>query len=376
MTPLRSPLMGACLATVLGLTVARPLAAQEMDHSQHMANDMASAHTAGHHGAHTAPIGVMADHVLPKGRWMLSYRFMQMQMAGSRDGTTSLTPEEIVTTVPNPFGMPPTLRVVPTDMTMRMHMVGAMYGLTDKITLMAMANILTNEMDHITFQGGMGTTRLGEFTTKSSGFSDTSIGAIFGLYEGEKAHQQLNFSLMLSLPTGSISQTDDILTPMNTRPSPRLPYPMQLGSGSFDLRPGLAASTRLGDWSMGAQVMGTLRMNDNDADYRLGDAGMITAWAAYQFAPWVSASGRLEARHQGKIRGQDPMIMAPVQTADPDNQGGETITALLGVSLAGQQGWMKGNRLSVEFGLPLYRNLSGPQLETDWTLTVGLQKAF
>ncbi|MEM7568877.1 MAG: transporter [Pseudomonadota bacterium] len=323
-----------------------------------------------------APIGVMADHRHKKGEWMLSYRFMQMQMAGNRDGTKSLAPEEIVTTVPNRFGMPPTLRVVPTDMTMRMHMVGAMYGLTDKITLMAMANILTSEMDHITFQGGMGTTRLGEFTTETSGFGDTSIGAIFGLDDGSNEHRQLNFSLMLSMPTGSISQTDDILTPMNTRPSPRLPYPMQLGSGSFDLRPGITGRTRIGDWSIGGQVMGTLRMNDNDADYRLGDAAMITAWAAYEFAPWASTSGRLEARHQGKIRGQDPMIMAPVQTADPDNQGGETITALLGVNLAGQQGWIKGHRLAVEFGLPLYRNLNGPQLETDWTLTVGWQKAF
>ena len=89
-----------------------------------------------------APIGVMADHRHKKGEWMTSYRFMHMDMSGNRDGTDSLSPEEIVTTVANPFANPPmmpsTLRVVPTDMPMQMHMVGGMYGLSDRITLMAM----------------------------------------------------------------------------------------------------------------------------------------------------------------------------------------------------------------------------------------------
>jgi len=98
-----------------------------------------------------APIGVMADHRHKKGEWMLSYRYMYMDMSGNRDGTDGLSPEEIVTTVANPFGAPPTLRVVPTDMPMQMHMVGGMYGLSDRITLMAMGMYIEKEMDHITF---------------------------------------------------------------------------------------------------------------------------------------------------------------------------------------------------------------------------------
>ncbi|MEM1019113.1 MAG: transporter [Pseudomonadota bacterium] len=323
-----------------------------------------------------APIGVMADHRHEKGEWMLSYRFMTMDMEGSRDGTTSLSPEEIVTTVANPFGMPPTLRVVPTQMTMNMHMIGGMYGLSDRITLMAMTNIISLEMDHITFQGGMGTNRLGTFTTESSGFGDSVLGAIIGLDDGTSKHDQMNVALLFGIPTGSITNTDQILTPMNTTPTPRLPYPMQLGSGSFEFRPNVTSRNRIGDWSLGGQLSGIVRINENDEDYRLGHVGAATAWLSYEFAPWISASGRVEARHQGKISGQDPLIAAPVQTADPENQGGETVTALLGVNLAGQEGVIKGHRLGFEFGLPLYRNLNGPQLETDWTLTVGWQKAF
>lgn len=327
-----------------------------------------------------APIGVMADHRHKKGEWMTSYRYMFMDMSGNRDGTNSLSPEEIVTTVENPFAnppmMPPTLRVVPTDMPMQMHMLGGMYGLTDRITLMAMGMYVSKEMDHITFQGPMGTTRLGEFTTETTGFGDTTIGAIIGLDDGSDAHRQINLGLAVSLPTGSIEETDQILTPMGATPSPRLPYPMQLGSGSFDLKPSLTARSRTGKWSYGAQASAVVRLDENDEGYTLGDVAEITGWLAYEPEPWISLSGRLKARSVGQIDGDDPLIRAPVQTADPDNHGGETVEALFGINLAGQTGWQRGHRIAAEIGVPLMRDLNGPQMETDLTFTLGWQKAF
>jgi len=120
-----------------------------------------------------APIGVMADHRHEQGEWMLSYRYMYMDMSGSRDGTDSLSPEEIVTTVENPFAnppmLPPTLRVVPTDMPMQTPMVGGRYGLTDRSTLMAMGLYVTKEMDPITYPGTVGSPRLAEVITHDHG---------------------------------------------------------------------------------------------------------------------------------------------------------------------------------------------------------------
>ena len=218
-----------------------------------------------------APIGVMADHRHKQGEWMLSYRYMYMDMSGNRIGDDGVSPEDIVTTVANPFAnppmMPPTLRVVPTDMPMQMHMVGGMYGLTDRITLMAMGMYVEKEMDHITFQGAAGTARLGEFTTETAGIGDTTIGAIIGLDDGAYEHRQINLGLALSLPTGSITETDQILTPMGTTPSPRLPYPMQLGSGTFDFKPSLTARSRTGQWSYGGQASAVIRLDDNDEGY-------------------------------------------------------------------------------------------------------------
>jgi len=70
------------------------------------------------------------------------------------------------------------------------------------------------------------------------------------------------------------------------------------------------------------------------------------------------------------------LIVAPVQTANPDFQGGETLEALFGVNLLGQTGYTRGHRLAFEFGFPLVRDLNGPQLETDYMFTLGWQKAF
>lgn len=323
-----------------------------------------------------APIGVMADHRHKKGEWMLSYRYAYMDMDGNRDGTKALDPETIVTTVANPFGSPATLRVVPTQMEMNMHMVGAMYGLSDRITVMGMGMIMSNEMDHVTFAGGAGDTSLGEFTTKSSGVGDTTLGAIIGLDKGTKAHRQINLGLAISIPTGSNTKTDTVLTPMDTTPELRLPYPMQIGSGTWDAKPSLTGRTRFGRWSVGGQASAVIRLDTNKEGYQLGDRVEGTTWLAYEPKPGVSVSGRLRVQSQGKIDGNDDEIAVPVQTADPNNQGGEILEALVGVNFAASKGALKGARFAAELGLPLYRDLNGPQLETDMTVTLGVQKAF
>ena len=82
----------------------------------------------------------------------------------------------------------------------------------------------------------MGTNRLGEFTTETEGFGDTTLSALIRFFERE--HQSAHLNAGFSIPTGSIEETDDILTPMGMRPTVRLPYPMQLGSGTFDAKPG------------------------------------------------------------------------------------------------------------------------------------------
>ncbi len=319
-----------------------------------------------------APIGVMGDHTHDKGELMFSYRFMQMEMQGNRDGTSGISPETIVTTVPNRFAnppmMPPTLRVVPTEMTMNMHMFGVMYAPLERVTLMAMLNYVDKSMEHITFAGATGTTRLGTFKTETSGLGDTSLTALIRL-AGDHS-QRWHATLGVSLPTGDTDETDTILTPMNTRPSPRLPYPMQLGSGTYDVIAGLTHARNWERWGFGAQWRSTVRTGDNDEGYTLGDEHRLQAWLSRLLTPAVSVSGRIEYFDRGNIDGIDPLIAAPVQTADPDRQGIQRIDLGVGANVVLPD---ERHRLAFEFSVPVRQDLDGPQLETDWQLTLGWQ---
>jgi hypothetical protein len=169
----------------------------------------------------------MGDHTHAKNGWMLSYRYMNMQMDGMRSGTERVSSSDVFDA---------NYAVAPESMSMEMHMLGAMYPPTDKLTLMVMANYIETEMNHLVNPAVAGMINGGEsgFTTESSGLGDLKISALYRFYlEGNhKAH----FGLGLSLPTGSIDEKDD--TPaMGGRQRQQLPASMQLGSGTFDLLP-------------------------------------------------------------------------------------------------------------------------------------------
>jgi hypothetical protein len=323
-----------------------------------------------------APIGVMGEHMHNKGEWMLSYRYMNMNMDGNRIGDSSVSSETIIATTANRFfgiaGQPANLRIVPLEMTMEMHMFGAMYAPTDWLSLILMGNYTEKSMDHVTFNGA-GTAEVGNFTTTSKGIGDTKVAGLFKLYENNIHHLHLNAGV--SIPTGSTEKRGDVLLPNSNTANVRLPYPMQLGSGTVDILPGLTYTATLNKFSWGAQYMGTLRTG-RDNGYSLGDEQEITSWISYQWQPWISTSTRVAYSHKKQIDGIDPNIVGPVQTADPDKQGGDVVNLMFGMNLAGQSGMLRGHRLAVEVGIPLHRDLNGPQLETDMIVTAGWQFAF
>ena len=331
-----------------------------------------------------APIGVMADHAHKKGEVMISFRQMHMEMSGNQVGTQDIGPDAIVTTIPNRFAgapmQPPTLRIVPTSMRTDMYMLGAMYAPSDTVTLMVMGHYIEKEMDHITYQGGAGTTRLGTFQTNPKALGDTKVAALFpllGISEPTAdVRDELTLKAGISVPTGSTDETAQILTPMNAQPTVRVPYMMQAGTGTWDLEPALTYKARRGRLGFGGQAAASIRLGDNKWGYSFGDIYEATAWLSYRPAQWISLSGRIKGRTMGQVDGIDPNIVGPVQTANPDFQGGERVDLIAGINLVGTHGGLAGHRLGLEFGAPFYQDLNGPQMAGDWTLTVGYQKAF
>jgi hypothetical protein len=325
-----------------------------------------------------APISIMGDHTHKKSEWMLSYRYMYMDMDGMRQGNNRINSASV-------FGQGYT--VTPEWMTMEMHMLGAMYAPNEQLTLMLMTHFTTLEMRHRIFPGApmMLTNVVGgdRFTTRSSGLGDTKLGALYTLYETDK--QKLLSGLSLSLPTGSITERDR--TPRPAMPptfnSEQLPASMQLGSGTYDLIPSLTYVRKHELITLGLQSTATIRLeSENDQGYRKGHRFEANAWISYLIDTALSLNTGLRYHNEGQLKGVQQGIgqTGPngrsVTTAFNENYGGERIDLSFGANYIFERGVAQGHRLAFEVQLPIWQKLNGIQLETDSIITVGWQKAF
>lgn len=305
-----------------------------------------------------APIAVMGDHTHNAGEWMFSYRYGRMEMDGNRDGTSSVSTSEIHQD----------FMIAPLDMTMEMHMFGTMFGVNDKVTLMAMIPYKELEMEMLTSPMSMGMMPANhKFKTRSKGFGDLKLSALWSLMSDD--YSSLHATIGMGFPTGSIKKQDD--NAMGVRA--KMPYMMQLGSGTYDPILGLTYVMKNANWTYGLQTLNTFRLGKNDQGYQLGNEYTASTWASKNLNHSVSLSLRLDAKAWEDIDGDDDelnVMMAP--TARTDLRGGQRVDGLLGLNyLHGS-----GHRLGVELGIPLHQDLDGPQMETDYRLMIGWQYAL
>ncbi len=306
-----------------------------------------------------APIGVMGDHMHEAGEFMLSYRYMRMRMDENRDRTSNLTDGDVLREG---------YMATPRDMDSEMHMFGVMYAPTDWVTLMAMLPYVRKQMDHVNAAGV-------RFHTESDGIGDFKFTTLWRLYQGEMHHLHLN--LGASFPTGGIRYSDKTPSPMgyvNTT----LPFPMQIGSGTYDTLPGMTYVGHTSFLSWGAQAIGTIRAGKNEAGWRAGNRADATAWVALPWHRHISNSLRFSYQYFANYVGDEdrPPPPSAIPTADPKRRGGHRVDVFPGLNVTIPLGPLGTHRLGIEAGFPIYQWLDGPQLETDWTLTVGWQKAF
>lgn len=327
---------------------------QPIDHSDH------GGHTGHHDHDILAPVGIMSDHTHEAGGGMLSYRYMYMSMSDNYIGSDKVSDAQIIS--PSGEGY----MVTPTSMEMNMHMLGAMWAPHDEVTLMLMVPYLFKSMDHLRRDGL-------RFNTESDGFSDLRLSSLIEVMDIHD--HRINLNLGISAPTGSITEKGFVPGPGNTQ----LPYPMQMGSGTWDLLPGLTYLGEAGQWSWGAQFLANIRLDTNSQGYRLGNEYSLTTWGAYRWSDWISTSLRVVGTTWDDIHGKDKSLAIPagaVPTADPDLRGGDRVDILAGINIYLQDGFMKGHRLALEVGGPVYQDLHGPQLGNEWMLIVGWQKKW
>lgn len=335
-------------------------------------------------GRHAAvPADVQGATMIPAGKFMVGYSYMDMDMAGNYIGDSTVSPKDIVISVPSMMKMSgmsgmmsgyEDYRIVPTSMTAQMHMLHVMYGVTDWLNLTVMASYEQKWMRMTTFSGATGSKVLGTGNAQTSGFGDTSIGSLWRIYQDQTNHVHLN--LGLNLPTGSTTETVRMLSPAGTYMTMRASYGMQLGTGTYDLMPGVTYTGQSDAWSWGAAYRGRFALGDNSHGYHYGALNELAGWGGYSWLPGITTTAEIEGSIQGRIHGADPDIMGLMQGTNPRFYGGRQLTLLGGLAISGMRFGLKGTQLAITAGGPVYQDLNGPQLGRSWQFGLNLGAMF
>ena len=296
-------------------------------------------------------INVLGTHIHPAGQWMIGYTYMLENMNGNLEGTHSVSNSQVLKS----------FNVSPTNMTMQTHMLQVMYAPTDNLTLMTMLPYIIKSMNHVMSDGT-------QFTERSEGPGDLHASALYTFFSTNDLRHRLLLNAGVSFPTGSINRSMG---------GSRLEYPMQLGSGTVDLMPGLTYLGQGERMAWGAEFIPTIPVGQNSNDYRLGDRIRLSGWGESKLTDWLALTGRVTAQQWGNIHGADPTLdPSDEPTKDVSAQGGRRIDLLVGFNAYFPSGGFKGLRLAIEVGAPVYQYLNGPQLQTTWIIGAGLQWAF
>lgn len=298
-----------------------------------------------------APIGVMGDHTHDSGVKMVSYHLMLMQMSGLRQGVHKISASDELAGSSH--------MNAPRDMTMWMHMIHGMYGVTPHLTVAAMLPYLSQNM---TMQPMMGSNEV----MRAEGLGDVGLAALYLLHKDET--QWLQFNLAISLPTGSTNKLSDGM---------KFGYPMQLGSGSYGLTPALVYKIFGDRWSYGTKLGVTWWLDKNADGYRRGNLYQWDLWLARLWAPWLSTSLRNNYSAVDPLHGRDPAIMTSMSPTDePSAQNGQRDLIYVGANFLATKGVLQGQRLALEVGAPVYQDLAGVQMNTELVWQLGWQMDF
>ncbi|NOT13298.1 MAG: DUF3570 domain-containing protein [Methylococcaceae bacterium] len=357
----------------------------------------ATGHEHGEHSHHALPAGVMFGHLLPKAlQMMVGYRYQYASQSGPMLNGTDLVMDQTIVSQGCTGARSVGCFAAPSNMAMHMHMLDIMYAPTDWLTLMLMPQFMDMSMSMRSLSGSPGgldhslNGHLGHHLQNShetGGIGDLGMFALVKLFDDNMQH--VHVTLGLSAPTGDVD--------MKMRRNHQIDggfihYGMQLGSGTWDLKPSLTYTGILGQWAWGAQVNGTVRMEgQNESGYRLGDLFQSTAWGGYHLLPWLNASIRGVYTVQTAVHGQFNGIEGQFFAEDgftptssikfgpmdyPQNYGGRFWDIGFGLNVTIPSGDLEGNQIGVEWLQPVHTDFNGYQLDRDGALAATWSVAF
>lgn len=338
------------------------------------------AHHYHHHGA-AAPAGMMFDHMVEKDRFMVGYRYVYSSQGGDMLHGSNLVSDQAI--VAGGCGPNPCF-VKPNSMEMHMHMLDIMYAPTDWLNLMVMPQFMDMSMtmrrltgappdNEAPDGGGVHIPHHIQSGHETGGISDMGVYALVKLLDA--GHHHLHMGLGLSIPFGDV----DVELRRNHKVDGGLiHYGMQLGSGTLDFKPSLTYTGNYDDWTWGAQLSGTKRLEDNgETGFAFGDIFQTTAWGGYGLTNWLTATLRGVYTIQGAVQGEFNQFIDKLGPMDyPVNYGGRFWDVGFGLNVTVPGTDLAGNMLGVEWLQPVSTDFNGYQLDRDGTLSATWHYAF
>ena len=326
-------------------------------------------HAAFKTGGQDSPLGY-----LDSSRFHFSSNYINVKFDGYMDGTKDLSTDDVLWS--NTSGEARTDKnfpIVPTVIHQEAIQFKGAYDLSERFILSLSIPYIRQETEHISI-----VPNFDDFTIVSEGLGDIEI-AVSWIHQLSHSNNLL-INLGLSLPTGSIDETGDTPGP---GPDNQLPYTMQLGSGTYDIKPSIHYFGSAGNWTYGADLNLTLRTGKNDRDYRLGNVYQSSIWTRYALTDWLEPSIRINGVVWDEISGKDPALpydsvndLYPAAVVKPDNFGGTKLLALVGLRLKDPRDRLENTFLEFEAGTPFYQKLNGPQPSEDWRFSASLVLSF
>ncbi|MFQ5559891.1 MAG: transporter [Nitrospinota bacterium] len=299
-----------------------------------------------------------------------------MKMDGLLDGTKNVGSSDLL-------GMPAMgkFMAVPENMEMTMVNFAVGYSFTDDFFGGLMFMWKKNSMDMVFNSMMKANTGKNGFKMESEGMGDTMFMTKYRLYTDDPLipKSQISFLSGFTLPTGS-NDAKNGNHPLTARKGEKLPYSMQLGSGTFDPILGVLYQGSTSPWWWGANLIYTGRWYTNGQGYTLGDELKTDLYVMHQVRHNLVAQLQLNWKYWGKTKGEMDEVKSgvsgratkgvptsPLTTPlyDKNNYGGTKLSVTAGFQ------WqpLPFQILELDFGLPLLQNLNGPQLKEEYRVS-------
>ncbi|MCJ8347725.1 hypothetical protein MJH12_19490 [bacterium] len=302
-----------------------------------------------HQGKHSRadlylPAFMMGDHMDHAGQWMLSIKNMNMDMKGFYEKNHLVDLADFHKKY----------MMAPLNMSHEMQMYSLMKA-SKNHTWMLMFSHQEKEM---IMQNRMGV----QSKMKSKGMGDIKLSYSQLLSFNE---QKKNFwTLSLSLPTGDIDQRSM---------GGFLPYGMQLGSGTWDLKGSYTSRRFFEKHSYSYRVSSLYRIGHNDHQYILGNVYELDMWYTYnsskKFAPSLRVNYKIEDGIDGLDSSLNPMMSPLNETV---NYAFKKLSMVLGFNFS-----LDDDRsLALEYEMPMLQSYDGFSLGSDSTVVLSYKHLF